>query len=219
MRKSAQQGSNRLSRSGGKRQLIIWTGESVTSLDPATGKIYWRQPMVTSNNDNIPTPVFQNNRLLISGLMMRLDAYKPAATILWPQNKTPARRLLSNTSTPLLQGDYVYSARSSGELVCLAAGTGEVIWKADQVTDLKNGASIHLTPNGESMFLYTDKGELIRAKLTPEGYREISRARLVEPVYPYGGRKVAWSPPAYANRHVFARTEKELVCASLAAQP
>ena len=28
-----------------------------------------------------------------------------------------------------------------------------------------------------------------------------------------------WPPPAYANRHVFARNDKELVCASLAAEP
>src|SRR6185503_13738978 len=48
---------------GGKRQLIVWTGESVTSLNPATGETYWREAMVTSNNDAIPTPVFQMSRL------------------------------------------------------------------------------------------------------------------------------------------------------------
>ena len=38
-----------------------------------------------------------------------------------------------------------------------------------------------------------------------------------QPVYPFAGRNVAWAPPAYANGHVFARSEQELVCASLAA--
>ncbi|PYK02380.1 MAG: hypothetical protein DME23_01700 [Verrucomicrobia bacterium] len=33
---------------GGKRQLIVWTDESVTSLAPMTGRTYWREPMVTS---------------------------------------------------------------------------------------------------------------------------------------------------------------------------
>ena len=55
---------------GGKRQLIVWTGESVTSLNPTTGEPYWREAMVTSSNDSIPAPVVQNNRLLISGLML-----------------------------------------------------------------------------------------------------------------------------------------------------
>jgi hypothetical protein len=104
-------------------------------------------------------------------------------------------------------------------LVCLNAKTGKQIWETEKVTDLKGGASIHLTPNGDAVFLYTDRGELIRARLTAEGYQEIGRTRLLEPTYPIFGRKVAWPPPAYANRHVFARNDKELVCASLAAQP
>lgn len=205
--------------SGGKRQLIAWTEQSVTSLHPATGEVFWREPLVTSNNDAISSPVFEQDRLLISGLMLRLDPEKPAFSVLWPQRLAAAQRILSNTSTPLLRGDQVYSARSSGQLVCLEAATGKPVWETDKVTDLKGGASIHLTSNGDAAFLYTDRGELIRARLTPQGYREISRARLVEPVYPFGGRNVAWSPPSFANRHVFARTEKELVCASLAAEP
>jgi len=107
---------------GGRRQLIVWTDNAVNSLNPATGETFWRMPMITSNNDSIPTPVVQNNRLLISGLMLELNDVKPEARILWPDSLAPAKRLLSNTSTPLLQGDYVYSAKSSGEFVCLEAG-------------------------------------------------------------------------------------------------
>jgi hypothetical protein len=56
---------------------------------------------------------------------------------------------------------------------------------------------------------------LIRARLTPEGYEEISRAKVLKPTFPFSGRNVAWPPPAYANGHIFARSGKELVCASL----
>jgi hypothetical protein len=87
------------------------------------------------------------------------------------------------------------------------------------VTDLKNGASIHITPNGDSVLLYTDRGELIRAELSPKGYKEISRASMLKPTMPFGGRNVAWSPPAYANGCIFARNGKELVCAWLKATP
>ena len=204
---------------GGTRQLIVWTGESVTSLDPAMGNTYWRERLVTSNNDAISTPVCHKNLLLISGLMLELDGERPAAAVLWPESKAVSRRVLSNTSTPLLRGDHLFSARSSGELVCLESRTGRQVWETDKVTDLKSGASIHITLNGDSVLLYTDKGELIRARLTPQGYDEISRTRLLEPTYSFGGRKCAWSPPAYANRHVFARNDKELICASLEAKP
>jgi len=36
---------------------------------------------------------------------------------------------------------------------------------------------------------------------------------------PFNGRNVVWPPPAYANRHVFARNDKEIIRASLAAAP
>jgi len=203
---------------GGKRQLIVWTDNAVNSLNPATGETYWREPMVTSSNDSIPTPVFQKNRLLISGLMFELDANRPAAKVLWPETMALSKRILSNTSTPVLQGDYVYSAKSSGELVCLEANTGKQVWGTTNVTELKFGASIHLTPNGDATFLFTDEGNLILARLAPGGYREISRVHLLKPTSILGTRKFAWIPPVYANGHVFARNDEELVCASLEAK-
>ena len=113
----------------------------------------------------------------------------------------------------------MFSAKMSGGFVCLDASTGKQLWMTDKVTEMVNGTSAHVTPNGDAVFLYTDKGDLIRAQLTSDGYKEISRTQLVEPTYPYAGRKVAWSPPAYANRCVFARNDRELICASLAAEP
>jgi outer membrane protein assembly factor BamB len=199
----------------GKRQLIVWTGESVTALEPTTGKTWWRERVASTNNDNIPTPVHDQSFLLISGLMLKLHRDKPAASVLWPRTRAASRLILSNTSTGMIRDGHIYSARSSGHLVCLDANTGKQVWETDHVTDLKGGASIHLTQHGETVLLYTDRGELIRAKLDPKGYKEVSRARVLQPVYPFGGRKVAWSPPAFANGHIFARTERELVCASL----
>ena len=91
------------------------------------------------------------------------------------------------------------------------------MWETNRVTDTTSGASIHITRNGKSALLFTDKGDLIRAQLAADGYREISRARLLNPTYPFGGKKCVWTPPAYANGHVFARSDEEMVCASLAA--
>ena len=118
--------------SGGKRQLIVWTQESVTSLDPATGQTWWRQRLLTSSDYAVSTPVFHKDRLLIGGLMFELDADKPAATVLWPASKAPARRIFSHTSTALFRGDHLFSAKSSGELICVEASTGKQVWEVDQ---------------------------------------------------------------------------------------
>ncbi|MEX2285436.1 MAG: PQQ-binding-like beta-propeller repeat protein [Planctomycetaceae bacterium] len=204
---------------GGTRQLIVWTYQSVTALDPATGKTHWRQPTSSSEEFAVSTPVIKDNLLLVGGLMLKLDSDKPAATVLWPQSRAASKRNLSNTSTALFRGDFLYSAKSSGHLVCIEASTGKQVWETDKATELGSGASIHLTPNGQSFLLYNDRGELIRAQLTPAGYKETSRAPLLEPTYPFGGRKFAWSPPSYANRHIFVRNDKELICAALGTEP
>jgi outer membrane protein assembly factor BamB len=204
---------------GGARQLIVWTMESVTSLDPATGRLHWREALSTGTDAGVSSPVLQGDLLLIGAVMLKLDAGKPAATVLWPEKRSVARSILSNTSTALILGDHAYSARSSGELVCLELGKGGQVWKADRVTDLKQGACIHLTPNGDSVLISNERGELIRATLAPGGYKEISRAAILEPSTLFAGRKCSWSPPSFANRHLFARNDTELICVSLAAKP
>jgi outer membrane protein assembly factor BamB len=117
-----------------------------------------------------------------------------------------------------MQGEYIYSARAWGELVCLEAATGRQVWSTNTLTASKNGASINITPQAGGFFLFTDEGNLIRAELSPAGYREISRSHLIDPTWPFGQTKFVYAPPAFANRHVFARSEGEVVRASLEAR-
>ena len=79
--------------------------------------------------------------------------------------------------------------------------------------------SAWLVRNGERVFLYNDRGELIMARLRPEGYQEISRTKLLKPTSTPGARRelqaVNWSHPAFANRHVIGRNDEEIVRFSL----
>jgi hypothetical protein len=70
--------------------------------------------------------------------------------------------------------------------------------------------------NADRYFLFSETGDLIIARLTPEKYEEVSRANLLEPTGESFGRKVVWSHPAFADKKVFARNDKELVCFDLA---
>jgi outer membrane protein assembly factor BamB len=202
---------------GGKRQLVVWTQEAITSLDPATGHTWWREPLRTPGDMAVSTPVCSGDRLLVAGLMMRLDPDRPAASVLWPADKALKARVLSNTSTAMLEGDYVYSAKTSGELVCLEAKGGKEVWHEDGVTVQGNGSSIHLVRNGDSVLAYTDQGDLVRARVSPMGYQELGRAHLLDGTYAFNGHPRAWAMPAYADRHVFVRNDRELVCADLTA--
>jgi outer membrane protein assembly factor BamB len=206
---------------GGTRQLIVWMRQSVTSLNPTNGVVYWTEPTVSGGSPGfsaVSTPVLHADRLLVSGLMFQLDPDKPSAKILWPDTPSGTRRILSDTSTPLFRDDFVYSPRSGGVFVCLEAATGREVWQTNTVTDLRRGASVHFTPNGSSLFLFTDQGDLVRAQLTPAGYQEHGRVHLIDPTSPLFENKFAWAAPAFANRHIFVRNDLELRCYSLAAR-
>jgi len=124
-------------------------------------------------------------------------------------------------ATPLLQGDYVYGVDSYGELRCLQANNGDRIWEDLTATPKERWSNIHMVQNGKRVWMFNELGELIISELSPEGFNEISRAKLIEPTegqLERDGKGVCWSHPAFANKHVFARNDNELVCASLAAE-
>ena len=72
--------------------------------------------------------------------------------------------------------------------------------------------------NGDHTWMFNERGELLIGQLSPEGFKEISRAKLIEPTRDQLSQRggVCWSHPAFAYRHVFARNDVALVCASLA---
>ena len=91
-------------------------------------------------------------------------------------------------------------------------------WTADPSGSKKTDCgTAFLIPQGDRFVLFNDSGDLILANLAPKGYAEIDRARIVDPVELSRGRQVVWAHPAFANRCVFARNNKELVCVSMAA--
>jgi outer membrane protein assembly factor BamB len=123
--------------------------------------------------------------------------------------------------TPFLEDGYIYGVCSYGQLRCLKAETGERIWETFQATTGGGAirwANAFIVKHGVRFFLWNEKGDLIIAKLSPKGYEEISRAHLLEPTGTASGRNVLWSHPAYANRSIYARNDKEIICALLASE-
>jgi len=213
---------------GRTRQLIIWHPESINSLDPETGKVYWSQPFAVRSGLSIPTPRLRDDLLFITcfyngPIMLRLDRDKPAASVVWRGKNNSERNtdgLHSIMCTPFIDGEYIYGVCSYGQLRCLGTAAGERVWETFAATSGKEvrWANAFLIKNGDRFFLPNEKGELIIARLTPKGYEEISRAKLLEPTNTAAGRDVVWSHPAFANRCIYARNDKELVSVSLAAE-
>jgi len=203
--------------SGGARQLIVWTGDALCSLEPTTGRVFWREPRVLAWKQAVMTPIFHaaKNLLMISSdretaHTLTLGKEAPGYQVLWD---IPS--LNSLHSNPVLDGDYVYGLHHNGgnkgecgEFRCIRLTTGEKMWAVTSVTRIGGFAHASVTRNAGNgvWYLLNELGELILAEATPQGYRELARTQLT-------GK--TWSHPAFAHRRIYARAENSLVCASL----
>ena len=219
---------------GGARQLIVWHAAALVSLDPETGGVNWAEPWEAGGGMSVATPVRSDDYLLVTqfyrgSMMMRLSADRPTATLMWKgssrsemPNETDGLHAL--ITTPIIIDDYFYGVGSYGELRGLDARTGERLWMSDQMTAQARWGTAFMVRHRDRHFVNNDDGDLIIAQFTPEGYVELSRTSLIEPTSSSGfgasrrhDRMVNWSHPAYANRHVVHRNDREIIRASLAA--
>ena len=206
----------------GKRQLIIWHGEAVNGLDPETGKVYWTVPFVTYSYMSISTPRQAGDYLFLTStfgksLMLRLGKDHPSAEIAWSGNRKKTS-FDSVFGTPFVEDGYIYGTSSDGELFCIKADSGERLWSSFLPNGGKRGQSgdVFIIKNEDRFFLFTEKGNLIIARLSPKEYQEVGRVHLLDPTSAAFGRDVLWSHPAFANRSIYLRNDKEIICVSLA---
>jgi hypothetical protein len=76
-----------------------------------------------------------------------------------------------------------------------------------------------MVQQADRVILFNEGGDLIISKMSPKGYEELDRANILAPtntMAPPSGRRVIWTHPAFANRCVFARNDREMVCVSMA---
>jgi outer membrane protein assembly factor BamB len=206
---------------GGTRQLIIWHPEAINSLNPETGKVYWSVKQETVNGTSIMAPRVLDSQLFVGAWMrkaalLQLEADKPGAKRIWKGDRDSAVYPIS--STPFLENGHIYGVCTEGELRCVNIKDGERIWETYKpVAGEKAGsANAHLVKHGDRFFITAETGDLIIAKLSPKGYDEVSRWHMQEPTAKAFGREVYWAHPAFAQKCIFARNDKELICASLA---
>ena len=227
---------------GGRRQLIIWHSRAIAALDPDTGSRLWSVPLDVRAALTAPNPrKVGDDKLFITSfyngsILLQVGADK--ADVLW-RSKAKGEKpnqttdLSSIMTTPVVVGDYIYGVCSYGQLRCIKASTGERVWETmvatrGKLTPPKVAASeepaeserwnhAFIVPHEDHYFLFNEQGDLITAKLSPKGYEELSRANIVEPTNNMArGRMVVWMHPAFANRSVYARNDKEIVKVNLA---
>jgi outer membrane protein assembly factor BamB len=228
---------------GGKRQLIVWHTKAVLGLEPDTGKRIWRADFEAKYALTAPMPrKVGDDQLFVTSFYngsMLLKVTADKAAVVWKskaRGEMPAQTtdLSSIMPTPVIDGDYTYGVCSYGQLRCIKTATGERVWETmkatrgaltpakvaadDEPATTERWSNAFLVKHEDRYFLFNEQGDLIVARLSPKGYEELSRAHLIDPtnVMAGNGRKVVWMHPAFADKCVFVRNDKELVCYSLA---
>ncbi len=208
---------------GGKRQLLIWHAESLNSLNPETGDVYWSEPLEPNYGMAIMTPRVDDNLLFVGAIrdksmLLRLNTNSPTAFVEWYGKK--GKGIDPVNATPFVDNGFLYGVNRDGKLSCVKMSTGEILWDTFELMPddrRAHSGTVFLIKHEERFFLFTDSGDLIIARLTPTAFQEVDRAKILKPTGDGFGRKVLWSHPAFAQRCIFARNDKELICISLSA--
>ena len=211
----------------GRQQLLIWHPEGLNSLNPTTGKVNWSVDLKPSYAFSVCRPRQRDSLLFASGMgrataLLKLKEEMPGYEMLW--RGTGSNAVYSGVSIPFFDGDMVFGCDiESGALIGVRAKDGERLWETTDPTignreRGRHGTAfiVHHADSG-GYFLFSETGELILARLSPEGYLEKGRYKVIDPTNRTGDRPVVWSHPAFAERSLFARNDKEIVCVDLAA--
>lgn len=222
---------------GGVDQVVIWTGKAIHGLEPATGKQHWSVGLEPLFGMAIMAPRQEGDRLFAAGIggagaVLKLDPKEPKVSVVWQEaadknmNRKPKPRgIYPVNMTPFIDRGTVYGVDQPGMLRAMELESGKKLWFTfkpvigrEEPEDYKGAGSgtAFIVKNGDRYFLFAETGELVIAKLSPKGYEEVGRAKLVDPTGAAFGRKVVWSHPAFANKCVYARNDKEIACYSLA---
>ncbi|MCA9191278.1 MAG: PQQ-like beta-propeller repeat protein [Planctomycetales bacterium] len=211
----------------GQDVLVCWTGESLSGLDPLTGSVYWQHEMLPSRMPiGIGTPVLSGNQVFVSSfydgsLMVRLSDDTLESRQVWRAvgpDEMKTESLHAMIGTCIVRDGYVFGFDSYGQFRCLDAATGERLWENLEAVPQARWATVHMVTQGDRVWMFNERGELLITRLSPTGLKILSRAKLIEPTtLQLNQRKgVCWSHPAFAEKSVFARNDNRLVRASLA---
>lgn len=204
----------------GVRQLVLYRPDAISAVNPDDGTEYWSVPYEATSGSIIMSPIVLGEYLYVAGysnknLLLKLSSDKPGVTEVWRDK----RNIICPVNVqPFAIDDVVYGFDQKGVLRAVKIPSGERLWETQDVIGKRPAGSetAFLVKHEDHFWLFNELGELIIAKITPEGYTEIDRAKVIEQSNLAFGREVVWSMPAFANKHAYIRNDNEIICVDLA---
>jgi len=193
----------------GQAQLVLFAGERVAGLDPASGRTLWSHPHRTDYGLNISTPVWSpaDHLLFVSsayGSGSRAIELRQTAGTTVVAEKWFNNRMRVHIGTVVHVGDLVLGA--SGDfgpsfLTAVNLKTGTIAWQD------RSFSRAQLVYADGKLIILDEDGTLGLASVTPQGLKVLSRAEVLA--------NVAWTPPTLAGTTLYVRDRKTIAAFAL----
>ncbi len=191
----------------GRRMYVYCASGGVVGISAEDGSILWEYPEWKIRIANVPTPVVADDGLIFlsggynAGSMM-LKLSQDAETI----SAQPVFRLEpevfgSEQHTPIFYNGYIYGVRPDKQLTCLDLD-GNVVWTSTSAH--RFGLGPYTIANG-LIYVMNDSGLLTLAEATPNGYVQLTQARVLE-------GPDAWGAMAIVSGRLILRDMNRMIC-------
>ncbi len=187
----------------GTTALALFTGRQVVGVDARTGKQHWSFPWATQYDVNAVDPVFfsSGKTVFVSsgynvGGGMHLIQGNTARPI-W-KNK----EMLNHFNSCILVDGHLYgihghAGKTRGELRCVDARNGLVLW-----SDRSVGLGSLMVAAGK-LIVISENGTLLVGPVSTSGFRATGRVQMLGPK--------CWAAPVLANGLIYARNHRGAV--------
>lgn len=191
----------------GQRWYIYPASGGVAVVNAKDGSLAWETGAWKINIATVPTPV-----LLGDGKVFLTGGYNAGSLLLQFEVKegrldaVPLWRVKPSVfgatqHSPIWSDGYLYGIRADGQFVCLGVD-GKVVWASGPEADF--GLGPLLMADG-LVFALSDEGRLAAIEVTPDGYKPLAEAQVME------GHEV-WAPLALAGGRLLARDLTRMIC-------
>ena len=193
----------RLETIDGALQLLIFHGDGLQGLDPATGKLLWEYPWTNQYKINVAQPMLFGHQLFLSsgydsGCVLidptTLRDGRPAEV--WPPNKN-----LKLKFNEAVQREYYVYGLDDGILACIDVKTGKRMWKGGRY---RHGQVLLW---GDKLIVQAESGDVVVVEASPKEFKEISRLEALS--------DRTWNLPIVNRGRLYTRNASEAVCYEL----
>jgi len=190
----------------GRAQIITLAVPWVMAYAPEDGAELWRADCL--NNQTAPSPIFAGGLVMAANPSQELVAIRPdgqgdvtKSNVVWRANEN-----IPDITSPVSNGELVFTVASAGLLTCFDARTGAKQWEHDFDMGFRASPAIA----GNRLYLFSEKGIAIVAGAGRGQFQELFRADMGDAFD---------ASPAFVDGRIYLRGRKFIWCLGTAATP